>query len=113
LFSPSPSSSNGVPGLRLMIGSICISIRQVLVEALREQPYQVPVSKTILTSAIVLWLGVCRWDESLGESLSGWPFLQSLFHICPCLSLGRNISGLTILRWVGSHIPQLGAVAMC
>jgi hypothetical protein len=53
----------------------------------REQPYQAPVSKHFLASAIVSGFGVCGWDGSLGGEISGWPFLQSLFHIffCPCL----------------------------
>jgi hypothetical protein len=45
--------------------SICISISQVLGEPLRGQPYQTPVSKSFLASAIVSGFGVCRWDGSL------------------------------------------------
>ena len=51
--------------------SICICIGQVLVEPLREQPYQAPVSKCFLASAIVLRFGVCRLDGSLGGAVSG------------------------------------------
>ena len=42
-------------------------------------------------------------------------FLDDFFFsfcsiVCSCLSSDRNISGLTILRWVGGPIPQLGVV---
>jgi hypothetical protein len=54
--------------------SICICIGLVLVEPLREQPYQVPVSKHLLAAAIVSDFGVCRWDESLGGGYHWMPF---------------------------------------
>ena len=79
-FSPSPSPSIVVPGLRWLTVSICICIGQMLVEPLRKQPYQTPVSKHFLVSAIVSGFGVCRWDGSLGGTVSEWPFLQSLFY---------------------------------
>ena len=42
------------PGsVRWLDVSICICISQVLVETLREQPYQAPISKQFLASAIV------------------------------------------------------------
>jgi hypothetical protein len=43
-----------------------------------------------LASAVVSRFGVCRLDRSLGRVVSGWPFLQSLFHFCPCLSFGQD-----------------------
>jgi hypothetical protein len=58
----SPSAPSVLP-LALPLGSLgsaqwlavssCICIGQVLVEPLREQPYQAPVSKCFLASAIV------------------------------------------------------------
>jgi hypothetical protein len=79
----SPSAPSVLP-ITLPLGSldsiqwlgviICICTGQALVEPLREQPYQAPVSKCFLAPAIVSRSGVCRWDGSLG-----WPFLQSLF----------------------------------
>ena len=88
--------------------SICISIGQVLVESLREQPYQARVSKHFLALAIVSGFGVYRWDGSLGGVISEWPFLQSLFHFFVLVfPLDKNISGLKILRCVGGPIPQL------
>jgi hypothetical protein len=59
---------------------IHICIGQALVESLREQLYQVPVSKCFLASAIVSGFGVSRLDGSLGGSVSGWPSLQFLLH---------------------------------
>jgi hypothetical protein len=60
--------------------SICNCIGQVLTEPLRVQPYQAPVSKCFLASAIVWGFGVWRWDESLGGVITGWFFLQSVLH---------------------------------
>ena len=115
-----PSASSVLP-LALPLGSpgsvpwlavsICICISQVRAEPLREQPYPAPVSKPFLASAIVWQVVVCRWDVSLGGVVSGWPFLQSLFHICgPVYPSDRNISGLKLLRCVGGPIPQMGSM---
>ena len=46
--------------LDAIFACICICIDQVLVEPLGEQPYQAPVSKHFLASAIVWWFGFCR-----------------------------------------------------
>jgi hypothetical protein len=61
-----------------MIDCICICIDQVLAEPLREQRHQAPVTKHCLASAVVFGFGVCRWNGSLGGTVSGWHFLQSL-----------------------------------
>jgi hypothetical protein len=47
---------------------------------LRRQRYQAPVSKLFLASTMVSGFGVCIWDGSLGRTVNGWPFLQSLLH---------------------------------
>jgi hypothetical protein len=60
--------------------SIHLCICQTLAEPLRRQPYQAPVSKHILASAIVSGFGNCIWDGSPGGAVSRWPFLQSLLH---------------------------------
>jgi len=57
---------------------ICIS--QALAEPLRGQLYQAPVNKCFVVSAIVSGFGACRYDGSLGEAISGWPFLQSQLY---------------------------------
>jgi hypothetical protein len=59
---------------------ICICLSQMLAETLRGQPYQAPVWKYFLASAIVLGFDVCRWDWYQGGVDSGWSFLQSLLH---------------------------------
>jgi hypothetical protein len=67
------------PGsVRWLSVSIFLCIGQVQLELLREQPYQAPVRKSFLASAIVSGFAVYRWDGSLGGAVSGWPFLQSL-----------------------------------
>jgi hypothetical protein len=60
--------------------SICLCICQALAEPLRRQLYQAPISKHFLAPAIVSGFGICIWDGSPGGTVSGWPFLQSLFH---------------------------------
>ena len=93
---------------------ICICFGQLWLETFREQFYQTPVSKWFLASVIVLGLGVWRWEWSLGKQCMN--ILQSLFHLfIPVLTLNKNISGLTILRWLVGPIHQLGAmpIYMC
>lgn len=67
-----PSASSVLPLTLLLesLGSIqwlavniWIYTVQVLVEPLREQPYQSPVSKYFLASATVWWFGVCGWKD--------------------------------------------------
>ena len=76
----SPSAPSVLP-LTLPVGSLgsvqwltartYLCIGQALAELLKEQLYQVPVSKCFLASAIVSGFGVCRWDGSLGGVISG------------------------------------------
>jgi hypothetical protein len=61
-----------------LAASIHICICHVLAKPLRIQ--QAPVSKCFLALTIVSGFGVCIWDGSPGRAVSGWPFLQSLFH---------------------------------
>jgi hypothetical protein len=62
----------GSPGsVQWLAVSICICLSHVLAELLRGQPYQAPVYKHILASAIVLGFDVCRWNGSLGEAVAG------------------------------------------
>jgi hypothetical protein len=60
--------------------SMHLCICQALVEPLRRQLYQTPVSKHLLASIIVSGFGDYIWDGSPGGAVSGWPFLQSLLH---------------------------------
>ena len=60
--------------------SIHYCIWQTLVETLRRQLYQAPVSKLLLASAIVSEFGCCSWDGSAGGAVSEWSFLYSLLH---------------------------------
>jgi hypothetical protein len=45
-------------------------------ETLRRELHQAPVSKHLLASTTVSGFGDCKWDESPGESVSRWSFLQ-------------------------------------
>jgi hypothetical protein len=60
--------------------NIHLCICQALAEPLRRQLYQAPVNKHLLAVTIVSGFGDCIWDGSPGVAVSGWPFLQSLFH---------------------------------
>ncbi|KRY94163.1 hypothetical protein T11_12893 [Trichinella zimbabwensis] len=44
------------------------------------QLYQAAVCMYFLASAIVSGFDGCIWDGSPGGAVSGWLFLQSLFH---------------------------------
>jgi hypothetical protein len=71
----------GTPSsVQWLAASICLCTCQALVEPLRRQPYQAPVRKNFLASTIGSGFGDCTWDGSLGGTVSGWPFLQSLHH---------------------------------
>ena len=76
-FSPSPSPSIGVFRLSLMVGCNSICIGQVLEECLRGHPYQAPISKHFLASAIVWRFNMYRWDGSLG--VVTFPSVSSIF----------------------------------
>ena len=54
--------------------------------------------------------GVSKQDGSLGCAVSGSPFLPFLFYSFPALHFDRRNFELIFLRWVGSPIPQLGAM---
>jgi hypothetical protein len=84
--------------------SIYICFGQILEELLSGPPYQAPIYKCFLASAIEWGFGVCRWDGSIGEAVCGWPILQPLFFFVPVFLLDRNISGFKILRCMGGLI---------
>jgi hypothetical protein len=50
--------------------NIHFCIFQALAEPLRRQLYQAPVSKILLSSAIVSGFGGCIWDGSTGRAVS-------------------------------------------
>ena len=60
--------------------STSVFVRQILVEPLRRQLYQAPISEHFLASTIVSRFGDCIWDGSSRGAVSGWPFLQCLLH---------------------------------
>jgi hypothetical protein len=66
--------------VRWLAASISIYVVKALAEPLRRQLYQAHFSKHFLPSAIVSRFDGCIWDGSPGGAVSGWPFLQSLFH---------------------------------
>jgi hypothetical protein len=103
----SPSAPSALP-LTLPLGSpdaiqwlpmVSIYLSQVLAEPFREQLYQAPVYKRILSSAIVSVVGVYRWNDG---AVSRLPFFPS----------DMGTSGLEIFRWMGGPIPQLGAMSI-
>jgi hypothetical protein len=58
--------------LQWLAVNICICICQTLVEPLRRQLYQAPVSKLLFASPKVSGFGECIGTESLGGAVSGW-----------------------------------------
>jgi hypothetical protein len=77
-LTPPLGSPCSVQWLAMSIG-LCNC--QPLAQALRRQLYQASVSKHLFASTIVFGFGVCIWDGSQGDTVSGWPFLLYLLHI--------------------------------
>ena len=101
-FIPSPNSSIGVlTSFQWSPISNCICLTQLLIQPLRGQPCQAAVCKHNMAPVIVSGFGAYVWDESQVELVAGWPFLQSLLHVCLCIcfrqeqSWVRNFKG----RW--------------
>ena len=84
-----------------LAASICICIGQALVEPLRGQLYQGPVSKNFLASAVVSVFGVYQWNESLGGAVSEWWMafpLVSFPLFLPAFPFDRSNSGLILFK---------------
>ena len=60
--------------------SIHLCICQALVEFIRRELYQAPVSKHFLAYIIVSGFGDYMCDRSPGRVVSEWPFFQALLH---------------------------------
>jgi hypothetical protein len=123
LQSP-PTSS--VLSLTTLLGILCsvqwlaVSIPLYICKALAgppgRQPYQAPFSMNFLASTIVSGFGNYIWDESPCETVSRWPFLQSLcstfyLHICSCeyyVFLLRRTKALTL--WLSFFLSFMWSV---
>jgi hypothetical protein len=90
--------------VRCLAVYIRIFIAQALAESLRRQLYQAPVNKSFLASAIMSGFVICKWDGSLGEEVSGRPFLQSLLHSLPLYFL--LTIGILYYFWGGWPHPS-------
>ena len=105
--------------------SICICTSQVLVEPLREQPYQAPVCKHILASEILSGFDVSGWNDCHSGAISVWSFLQPLLHFHTCISIRqRQILSKNFERdgcpypLTGDHaylleVVSLGSISCC
>ena len=90
--------------------SICVCIGKALAQPLRRHPYHALVSKHFLSSAIVTGYDGCIWmDPQVGQSLFGLSF-RLCSTLCPCISFRQDKFWVKFFRWVGSPIPQLGAI---
>jgi hypothetical protein len=80
------SSAPWVLSLAHSLGTLCsvqwmaVSICQALAEPLRIQLFLAPLIKHLLASTIESVFGYCILNGSPGGEVSGWSFLQSLFH---------------------------------
>jgi hypothetical protein len=77
--SPTPPSGTSCSVQWLSV-KFHLCICQAQAEPLRRQPYQVPVSRLFPALTIAPRFGDCIWDGLPGGAVSGWPFLQSMFH---------------------------------
>ena len=57
-------------------------------------------------SSIVSEIDACPWDGSQVELVIGWPFLQSLLHLCPCISFKQD------KFWVESFVGVLAFTSL-
>jgi hypothetical protein len=73
VLSPTPPLGS-LCSVQWLAASIYISMGKALALKLRRQPYQAPVSKHFLASAIDTRFGGCIWDGSPGGAVSEWPF---------------------------------------
>jgi hypothetical protein len=80
ILSLAPSLGTLCSG-KWMTVSIHICICLALAEPLRRQQYQAPVSKLLLSPAIVNGFGGCIWNGSPSGAVSRWSFLQSWLRI--------------------------------
>ena len=71
-----------------------------------------------MVSVIVSGFGACPWDRSQVGSVTGWPFLQSLLHFCPCISFRQEqlwVKNYEMGGWPhisnGSHVYLLEVVS--
>ena len=114
LQTPSaPSVFSLTPSLRTpysvqwLAANICLCICKALSGSLRRQLYQSPFSKHFLASIIVSWFGIWNvYGMTVRETVSGWPFLQSLLYtlspyllpyFIPLSKKGRHIHTLLLL----------------
>ena len=104
---PHPILPRGEGSVQWLAVNNYICLRQ----ALRGQPCQGSVCKHNLASAIVSGFGVCTWAVSQVGTVSGWLFLQSLLHFCPCITLRLDqfwVKNFEIGGWpcplTGSHL---------
>jgi hypothetical protein len=110
-FSLSSNSSIGdLCSVQWLASSICLCICQALIEPLRRQLYQAPVSQYFLASTIVSGFGVCIWDGSPGGAVSGWVSFSLCFTLCPCISFGQEPFWVKNLEMSGWPHPLPGAL---
>ena len=92
--------------------NIHLCICQALAGPLGRQLYQAPVSKNFLNSEIVSGFGNCIWDGSPGGTVTGWPFLKSLFHTFPLDGFSSFVKdqktiGVWVHFWVFNFISLI------
>jgi hypothetical protein len=108
-FTPFPNSSIGVPKLSPMLGRKYLQLSQ---SAAGRASHRSAMPGSCL-QAQVSGIGACSWDGSQVGPITAWPFHQSLFHFCPCISFRQEQFGVKkIWRWVGYPILSLGVVCL-
>jgi hypothetical protein len=103
-FSLSPSSSIEDPRstIDLMVSSEC---RHVYWSGTGRNSQGTAISgscqQVLLDISNSVGFRVCRWDEFLGGAVFQWPFLQSVCHLCPCLSFEQQHFWVNIFEMPG------------
>jgi hypothetical protein len=63
-------------------------------QSISEDSYAMLLSASITrVSLIMSWIGACPWFGFKVDLKIGWPFLQSLLHLCVCIAFRREKFG--------------------
>jgi hypothetical protein len=113
-FSPSPNSSNGVPGIIPVVGCTCLHLSQSGAHRASQRaamPGSCPQAHFGISNSIEIWCHQMRHIPRLDSLWMAFPSVSAPFYVA-AYPLDRKNSGLKFLRWVNGSIPQLRAMSI-
>jgi hypothetical protein len=86
LLNPPPNSSKRLRELRLMFDCGSLHMFQSAVDTASQKTFMLGSCLQVLQNIIKLVSGIgsCPWNRSQVGPVIGWPFPQSLLHLCHC-----------------------------